>query len=189
MTQRGMLSPLTVSREAATLVGDLVVLRMLRDDWQAWIRRAQAVAVARPFHSLAHLPAFGNKLRNAARRQRSDKDCANITLHRLARAEAEAGFHFLALHLHPDTPALKNHHEASAVHDVCIALAQLLEAKPGRQPLSRTDAEAVIADYRMNRDPGVRTWAMRLMNRFARLDRLGRTLLAAMPPALHKLFT
>jgi hypothetical protein len=190
MTQRGVLSPLTVSREAASIVGDLIEVRMLHPDWQARIHRirddARSSAALRPVHSLTHLPTFGNKLRAAAHRRRRDNGSAAITLHSLPRDEATAGFHFLALLSHPDAPALKDH-ESSAVRDIAVELARSLQAKPGARPLSREEAEKRIADYNEFRDPGLRTHAKNLEARLARLAKLGRTLLAAIPAALRKL--
>src|SRR5687767_14031148 len=89
MSRPGIVGPLQLERQHATLVGELITLR--------------TAAFAQSTPRFIALTKLGKKLSAGAARKRGH-DETRLTLWNIARAEALYGFQYLALFWHPGVP-------------------------------------------------------------------------------------
>jgi hypothetical protein len=172
VSRKGVIGPVRVSRKSAAVVGTLLKFQLASDNLEDT--------------PLALLPSFAQKLRDGAVRKRASENLWTLT-----RAEALAGFHYLALYRRQDVPAntltpLAMH----AVREVVLALMDALVARRGPERLGRAAVERRLSPSDDDRDLFLDLrWLDRLKLRVEREKALGSTPLSPIPKRLYALLT
>lgn len=184
MTTRGVIGPLRITPASAARVADLILSRVTDRNCLADT-------------PLEHLPILADKLRKAAARRRRSNV---VSIYTVTRAEAVAGFHYLACYFHPNVPegALSDE-ERRMVNEVALDLGRALKARPGPARLLRADAEHVVGVYQQHRNRTLParldhiipdgTYAKRLAARLKRQAEIEQTPVYPLPAALLRILS